>query len=186
MRQADDRESLEVAIIENLQRENLDALEEAMGFAHLIETYGFTHERLAERLGRSRPAVANTLRLLGLPDGAKSLLRSGAISAGHARALLALPAEKREPVARRIAQDGLTVRAVEQLAQGSAGAKRPRPRGAPQTSHDDAALLDRLRYRFAAPVGMARRERGGTLEIRYSDEGDLMRIVDVLLGEGPR
>ncbi|MGH7756822.1 MAG: ParB/RepB/Spo0J family partition protein, partial [Vulcanimicrobiaceae bacterium] len=93
VRSADDRASLELAVVENLQRENLDPLEEAMGFAHLIDEYDFTQERLAERLGRSRPAVANALRLLGLSDPIKAALRAGSMSAGHARALLAVPVE---------------------------------------------------------------------------------------------
>ena len=181
--QADARESLEVAIIENLQRENLDPLEEAMGFAHLIETYGFTQERVAERLGRSRSAVANTLRLLALPDGAKALLRGGAISAGHARALLALPPERREAVAQRIARDGLTVRAVESLARPAI--REPKSEAAAPrapASNDHYALLERLRYAFAAHVALVPRERGGVLEIRYADEADLVRITDVILG----
>src|SRR5476649_1233876 len=140
VRQADERESLEVAIIENLQRENLDPLEEAMGFAHLIEAYAFTQERVAERVGRSRPAIANSLRLLALSDGVKSLLRSGAISAGHARALLALPAERRETMAKRIADDGLTVRAVEHLGAASAAVKRTRASTPTKHSSDDDEL----------------------------------------------
>jgi ParB family chromosome partitioning protein len=184
VRQADERESLEVAIIENLQRENLDPLEEAMGFAHLMEAYGFTQERVAERLGRSRSAVANTLRLLGLPDGAKALLRSGSISAGHARALLALPPERRDTVAARVARDGLTVRAVEELARPVARARKAAVPAAPaQQSHDLEALLDRLRYAFATHVALVPRERGGVLEIRFADETDLARIADLLLGQ---
>jgi len=183
VRQADERESLEVAIIENLQRENLDPLEEAMGFAHLMEAYAFTQERVAERVGRSRPAIANALRLLALPDGVKSLLRGGAISAGHARALLALPAERRETMAKRIADEGLTVRAVEQLGQATAAVKRQRATTPAKHSSDDDELLEKLRYRFAAHVNLVPRERGGVIEIRYADAADLLRISDVLLGE---
>jgi ParB family chromosome partitioning protein len=183
VRQADERESLEVAIIENLQRENLDPLEEAMGFAHLMEAYGFTQERVAERLGRSRSAVANTLRLLTLPDGAKALLRSGAISAGHARALLALPPERREAVAQRIVRDGLTVRAVEEIGRPAVRVRKaaapPRP---PTASADREELLERLRYTFATHVALVPRERGGAIEIRYADETDLLRITDLLFG----
>jgi ParB family chromosome partitioning protein len=184
VRQADERESLEVAIIENLQRENLDPLEEAMGFAHLMEAYAFTQERVAERVGRSRPAIANALRLLALPDGVKSLLRSGAISAGHARALLALPAERRETMAKRIADEGLTVRAVEQLGQATAAVKRTRATTLAKHSSDADELLEKLRYRFAAHVNLVPRERGGVIEIRYADAADLLRISDVLLGDG--
>ncbi len=187
VRHSDDRESLEVAIIENLQRENLDPLEEAMGFAHLMEAYGFTQEHVATRLGRSRSTVANTLRLLTLSDDVKALVRSGAMSAGHARALLALPAERREQTAQRIVRDGLTVRAVEALARNAG----PKPvvragtlRSVRADSNDDAALLERLRYKFSAPVGLVQRGGGGTLEIRYADADDLTRIADILLGDG--
>ncbi|GAC1547565.1 MAG: ParB/RepB/Spo0J family partition protein [Candidatus Velthaea sp.] len=181
IRQADERESLEVAIIENLQRENLDPLEEAMGFAHLIEAYGFTQERVAQRLGRSRPSIANALRLLTLPDSVKALVRSGALTAGHAKAVLALPPQRREAMAQRIAADGLTVRQVEAFAQSSAPEKIKR--AAPPRTNDGDELLERLRYRFATQVTLAARERGGAIEIRYADDGDLMRIADLLLGE---
>jgi ParB family chromosome partitioning protein len=184
VREVDERESLEVAIIENLQRENLNALEEAMGFAHLMEAHGFTQERVAERLGRSRSAIANTLRLLTLPDAAKALLRTGAMTAGHARALLALPPERRAAVAARIARDGLTVRAVENLARPAKPAAAPSAR----TRHiahssDREELLERLRYRFATHVALIAHDSGGTLEIRFADDADLLRITDLLLGE---
>ena len=185
VRNVDDRESLEVAIIENLQRENLDPLEEAMGFAHLIETYGFTQERVAERVGRSRPAIANALRLLSLSDAIKALVRSGTISTGHAKALLAFAPERREAIAARIASDGLTVRAVEALAQTRERLEqRTRTRTTRSAQAADAdSLLEQLRYKFATHVALVPRERGGVIELRYADETDLMRIADLLLGE---
>jgi ParB family chromosome partitioning protein len=180
VRTADDRESLEVAIVENLQRENLDPLEEAMGFAHLMEAHDFTQEQVAQRVGRSRPAVANALRLLTLSDAIKALIRDGQLSAGAARALLALPEDKREAVARRVATDGLSVRAIEALARDPVA----KPKAAP-AAHDaeTVALVDRLRYRFATSVALTKRERGGSIEIRYADDDELIRIVDVLLGD---
>ncbi len=179
VRSADDRESLEVAIVENLQRENLDPLEEAMGFAHLMEAHDFTQEQVAGRVGRSRPAVANALRLLTLSDAIKALVRDGKLSAGAARALLAIPPERREAVARRVAAEGLSVRAIEALA------REPVARSRPETPNDaeTRALVDRLRYRFATAVALTRRERGGSIEIRYASDDELMRIVDVLLGD---
>jgi ParB family chromosome partitioning protein len=175
VRAADDRESLEVAIVENLQRENLDPLEEAMGFAHLMEAHDFTQEQVAQRVGRSRPAVANALRLLTLSDAIKALVRDGKLTAGAARALLALPEDKREAVARRVASEGLSVRAIEALAREPVA----KPKAAPLAT----ALDDRLRYRFATAVALTRRERGGSIEIRYADDDELIRIVDVLLGD---
>ena len=180
VRDADDRESLEVAIIENLQRENLDPLEEAMGFAHLMESYGLTQEAVAQRVGRSRPAVANALRLLGLSDAIKALVREGRLSAGAARTLLAIPAARRDAVARRAAAEGMSVRALEALAREPQAVKRP---AATALDPETVAVIDRLRYRFATQVGLVRRERGGTIEIRFSDDDELLRIVDVLLGD---
>ncbi len=181
VRTADDRESLEVAIIENLQRENLDPLEEAMGFAHLMEAHDFTQEQVAQRLGRSRPAIANALRLLSLPDSVKQLVRDGKLTAAHARTILAFPAERRETLARRAADEGLSVRALERLAQGVAP-KRTRGSNAPAPSADDE-YVERLRYRYATQVRVLAQERGGTIELRYADPADLLRIVDLLLGE---
>ncbi len=183
IREADDRASLELAVVENLQRRDLDPIEEAMGFAHLVEDYGFTHERLAERVGKSRPSVANALRLLTLSDAIKAKLRGGAISMGHAKALLAVEAAERERVADRILRDGLSVRDVERLAER----RKPRaPRTAPpgqRKSADLAAAEDRLRYRLGAPVQLVPLPAGGRIEIRYADEADLARVVDLLLGE---
>ncbi|HEX3462540.1 MAG TPA: ParB/RepB/Spo0J family partition protein [Candidatus Elarobacter sp.] len=185
VRASDDRESLEVAIIENLQRENLDPLEEAMGFQHLMESYGFTQEQVAERVGKSRPAITNAMRLLSLSDAIKQFVRDGQLSAGHARALLALPAERREATARRAVDEELSVRALERLAQDVAP-KRARANATVQrASGDDEAFLERLRYRYATSVRVVPQERGGTIELRYADPSDLTRIVDLLLGETP-
>ncbi len=183
VRPSDDRESLEVAIVENLQRENLDALEEAMGFAHLMEAYDFTQEQVAERVGKSRPAIANTLRLLSLPDSIKQFVREGKLTAGHGRALLAMPAERRESMARRAVDDELSVRALEKLAQDAAP-KRARANTPPQRADGDRdAFVERLRFKFATQVRVVQHERGGTIELRYSDPSDLLRIADLLLGE---
>jgi ParB family transcriptional regulator, chromosome partitioning protein len=180
VRTADDRESLEVAIIENLQRENLDPLEEAMGFAHLMEAYNFTQEAVAQRVGRSRPAITNALRLLGLSDTIKALVREGKLSAGAARTLLAIPDARREAVALRAAAEGLSVRALEALAREPVPKLRP---PAAKVDAETAAVVDRLRYKLATHIALVRRERGGTIEIRFSDEDELTRIVDVLLGD---
>ncbi len=182
VREADDRTSLEVAVVENLQRKDLDPLEEAMGFQHLLDEHGFTQERLAERLGKSRPAITNALRLLGLPDAIKILLRSGKLSVGHARALLGVPADRREAVAARVERDGLTVRDIERLARHRAEAPAKKAAVAAKTP-DHLAVEQRLRYALGAPVAIVAGPGGGRLEIRYGDESDLARIVDVLLGE---
>jgi ParB family transcriptional regulator, chromosome partitioning protein len=186
VRASDDRESLEVAIIENLQRENLDPLEEAMGFQHLMESYAFTQEQVAERVGKSRPSIANAMRLLSLSDEMKQFVRDGKLSAGHARALLALPVERRELLARRAIDEGLSVRALERLTQDGAP-KRARANASPaqRASADDEAFVERLRYKYGTKVRVVPAERGGTIELQYSDPSDLTRIVDLLLGETP-
>lgn len=182
VRDADDRTSLEVAVVENLQRKDLDPLEEAMGFQHLLDEHGFTQERLAERLGKSRPAITNALRLLGLPDAIKILLRSGTLSVGHARALLGVPIERREAVASRVARDGLTVRDIERLGRH----RKHAPANVTPVAAKSADHLDverRLRYALGAPVTIVAGSSGGRLEIRFGNESDLARIVDVLLGD---
>ncbi|MBV9440172.1 MAG: ParB/RepB/Spo0J family partition protein [Candidatus Eremiobacteraeota bacterium] len=182
VRAAGDRESLEVAIVENLQRANLDPLEEAMGFAHLIETYDFTQEQVAERVGRSRSAIANALRLLSLADDLKAEVRRGALTAGHARALLALPPERRASAARRAIDEGLSVRALERMADAST--RRRRAAATDERDPDAEAVVERLRYRYATPVRLVSRGAGGTIELTYADRDELLRIVDLLLGDG--
>ncbi|HTV73082.1 MAG TPA: ParB/RepB/Spo0J family partition protein [Candidatus Acidoferrales bacterium] len=183
VREADDRESLEVAIVENVLREDLDPLEEAMGYANLIEEHGYTQERLAERLGKGRPTVTNALRLLTLSEEIKAALRSGALSAGHARALLSLPPEQRARAATRIVTEGLSVRAVERLAAVTAVPKAGKTRRTPGRSPDLEQAEQNLRYRLGAQVTIEPGTRGGRIAIRYTDEHDLIRLVDLLTPE---
>ncbi len=182
VRRSDDRDSLEVAIVENLQREDLNPLEEAAGFVQLIDEHDYTQEQVAHRLGRSRPAIANALRLLSLPEAVKAMLVDGRITAGHARALLAAPEEHRMALARRAADEGLSVRALERLAGAlSAPAVRSAAR-APALTADQQDFESRLRVKLGAYVALRRSGKGGRVEIRYANEKDLMRIADVLLG----
>ncbi len=185
VRDVDDSTSLEVAIVENLQRRDLDPLEEAMGFQHLIDEFGFSQERVAERVGKSRPAVTNALRLLALDDAIKARLRSGALTVGHARALLALDPAMRENVAARIEREDLTVRDIERMGANKRDRTAPATRGqAPRKAADIEAVESRLRYRLGAPVGIVSGAAGdGRIEIRFSSAADLTRIVDVLLPE---
>jgi len=182
VRDVDDRASLEYAVVENLQRQDLDALEEAMGYQHLIDEYHFTQERLAERLGKSRPAIANALRLLALSDAIKARLRSGGLSVGHARALLAVPSDRREAVAQRVEREQLTVRDIERLA-ASGRTLASRPRVAAPKSPDLSDVERRLRDVLGAPIAIVPGTAGGRIEIRYGGVDDLTRIVDVLLRE---
>jgi ParB family chromosome partitioning protein len=179
VREADDRNSLEIAMIENLQRENLDPLEEAMGFQHLMEEYDFTQETVAQRLGRARPSVANALRLLTLSEPIKALVRKRELSAGHAKALLAFPESERIAVANRAAREGFSVRQLERMAQR--GARAPKPKK-PDDDGDLASVAERLRYRLGTRIEFHRGPKGGRIEIRFTDNSDLIRIVDLLLG----
>ena len=122
--EAGDREALEIAIVENVQRADLNALEEAAGYAQLGETYGYSHGDIARVVGKSRSHVANTFRLMGLPEHTRALLAGGQISAGHARALLAVADP--DALADRIVAEGLTVRDIERLGENSGKVARPR------------------------------------------------------------
>ncbi len=184
VRSSDDRQTLEFAIIENLQRENLNPLEEAAGFAHLIEEYDLTQEDVARRLGKSRPAIANTLRLLALPDEIKAMLAHGRLSAGHARALLAAPEADRTALAQRAVSEGMTVRALERLA-GAVTTRKPGATKARPLSADERAFETRLRERFGTHVAIVRAQRGGRIELRFSGDEELARLGDLLLGPEP-
>ena len=133
---------------------------------------------MAQRLGKSRPAVANALRLLTLPDAVKALVASGKLSAGHARALLAAPPEARVRLAERAVRDGLTVRALERLAAG-----RARVRASGELSADERDFENRLRERYGAHATLVRGKRGGRIELRFTNNDELVRIGELLLGE---
>lgn len=183
VRDSDDKDALEVAIIENLQRENLNALEEAAGFAYLLEEYAFTQEVLAQRLGKSRPAIANTLRLLALADGIKAMLVDGRLSAGHARALLAAPEPARMALAQRAIDQALSVRALERLAGALGVAAKPGARAQVTLDGDERAFEARLRAKYGTHVALRRSGKGGKIELRFTDEKDLVRLGDLLLGD---
>lgn len=184
VRGSDDRLTLEVAIIENLQRENLNPLEEAAGFQNLIDEFGFTQDQLAARLGKSRPAIANTLRLLGLPDQIKAMLADGRLSGRHGRALLSVPEADRLQLAQRAAIEGLTVRALEELAAATISPQQPKS-VAPKARHlspDEIDFESRLREKYAAHVALVRGGRGGRIEFRFDNDEELTRLGDLLLG----
>lgn len=179
VRAAGDSDTLEVAMIENLQRENLNALEEAAGYQALVDDHGFSQADVARRLGKSQPAVSNAVRLLALPDAIKALLADGSLSAGHGRALLAIPPDMRVPLAQRAVAQGLPVRAIERLAAGSDRTKKP----AREASADDRAFEGRLRERYGTHVALVRAKRGGRIELRFASDDELLRLGDILLGD---
>ncbi len=164
--EADDKQALELAIIENVQRADLNALEEAKGYEALIAQYGYTQGDLSQILGKSRSHVANTLRLSRLPDVVKDKLASGALSAGHARALLSV--SDPELVAKRIVDQGLTVRDVERIAQKESDGETPRATRIREKDADTRALEQRLSDLLGLVVSIDHRgEKGGAISIRY-------------------
>jgi len=184
VRDSDDRDSLEVAIVENLQRENLNPLEEAAGFQHLIDEYAFTQDQVAERLGKSRPAIANALRLLTLSSEIKAMLVDGRLTAGHARTLLAAPQSERTKLAQRTANEGLSVRALERLAGAvttpHAVKTAPKLRELAPEEHE---FESRLRERFGTHVALVRSGKGGRIEFRFGNDKELLHLGDLLLGD---
>jgi ParB family chromosome partitioning protein len=192
VRDVPDGASIELALLENLQREDLNAIEEAAGYRQLIDEHGFTQEMLAQRLGKGRPTVANALRLLALPDSVQALVRDGTLSAGHGRALAAMPRTQAESLAKRAVLQGLSVREIERLVATAApertrskrdGAARPgKPVGA-ELSPDMAEIEDRLRFALATRVTLAVGARGGTINVHFADDDELQRIVDRLCPE---
>ncbi|HET9341705.1 MAG TPA: ParB/RepB/Spo0J family partition protein [Candidatus Eremiobacteraceae bacterium] len=186
VREADDPQALELALLENLQREDLNPIEEASGYRQLLDDYGFTQDALCTRLGKARPTLTNALRLLSLPDAVQAMVRDGRLSAGHARALAALPAARAEAIARTAIGQGLSVREVERLAAAASPAKKKATARAPvRASHAElspelAAVETRLRFALATRVAIKPRAGGGTIEIEYVGDEDLTRIVDVM------
>lgn len=172
------RQALELALTENLNREDLNPLDEAAAYARLSDAFGLSHEAIALRLGRTRPTVTNAIRLLQLPAPLQEALATRALSAGHARALLGA----RDPdamlrLARQVLEEGLSVRATEELVHRSATPRErvrsaPRPRG-PALSADDEALRRGFERALGLPVALQRGHRGGRLSIQFGDDQDL-------------
>jgi ParB family chromosome partitioning protein len=190
VRDVRDGASLELALLENLQREDLNAIEEAAGYRQLIDEHGLTQESLSERLGKGRPTIANALRLLSLPDPVQAMLRDGKLSAGHGRALAALPKALAESLAKRAVLQGLSVREIERLASHAAPQRSKSKAAAPKTaagssalSSDMAEIESRLRFALATRVALAVGAHGGTITVHFADDGELQRIVDVLCPE---
>ncbi|HVA60836.1 MAG TPA: ParB/RepB/Spo0J family partition protein [Mycobacteriales bacterium] len=183
IRDTEDSELLREALLENLQREQLNPLEEAAAYRQLLGDFGSTHEELAERLGKSRSQVTNTLRLLNLPPAVQRRVAAGTISAGHARALLGLDsAEAQEQTAARIIAEGLSVRAVEELvAVGDTSIRARRGRaGARPVAPGLTELAARLSDHFETRVTVAIGRRRGKLAVEFGSIDDLQRIVSMM------
>jgi ParB family transcriptional regulator, chromosome partitioning protein len=177
VREAGDRESLLLAVVENVAREDLNPVEEARAYAVLIDEFGLSLGDVSTRVGRSKPAVSNRVRLLELPQDVLGMVERGQLSEGHARAVLAVPDhDGRRSLARRIVQKGMTVRAAEQAARWSGA--RTKPRRAAATV--DPALAGRVRAQLERLTGMPARVTGGRVEIPFADETELAELAEAL------
>ena len=182
--EADDKTVMELGLIDNLQREDLNPLEEAKGYQTLLKEYGMTQEGIAQRMGKSRPAIANALRLLALPEEVLAMLEDGSLSAGHARALLTLPGENLQAaLAKRVAAEGLSVRQTEALARRLA--KEPKEAPPPKEDKDNIAIYladveKNLSNRFGRKVKVVNGRKKGRIELEYYDPDDLEALLNAL------
>ena len=177
--EADDRKAAELAMIENLQREDLNPMEEAAGFQSLIETYHMTQEEAAARVGKSRSAVTNALRLLGLTPSVRALVEEGKLSAGHARALVPLSPPLQEKAANAVVTGGLSVRQTEALAKRLSAEKKPEkktPEGVDYTAEAQKDLSSRL----GRGVKIVSGKKKGKIELEYYGLDDLNDLLDAL------
>jgi ParB family chromosome partitioning protein len=179
--EADDKKATELALIENLQRQDLNPVEEALGYQSLIEDYGLTQEEAASRVGRSRPAVANALRLLGLCPEVLERLRRGDLSAGHARAVLTLKTEKKQQeAAQKICALGLSVRQAELLCKNMS--KEPTPQKEVTLAVDYVAECEKsLSKHLGRGVKIINGKRKGKFELEFYGQDDLQTLLDALM-----
>jgi ParB family chromosome partitioning protein len=177
VRHADDRDSLLLALVENVAREQLSPVEEARAYAVLLDEFVLSLGEVADRVGRSKPAVANRLRLLDLPDDVLGMVERGELTEGHARAVLAVPGqEERRELASLIVRRGLSVRAAEQAARWAGAKQRPRRAAAPV----DPALALRVRDAAERVLGRPVKVGRGKLEVAFADEDDLADLAEAL------
>ncbi len=183
LREVDDKSLLTYALIENLQRSDLDPIEEAEGYQQLVKEFGLTQQEVADIVGKDRTTVANSLRVLNLPPVVREMLRDGKLSLGHAKALLALEStERMVALAREIATRGLTVRDLERRLKAEPSSTRKSGKRAKPAQKDPAvnALEGELRHRFQTDAEIVVQDRGGTISVRFYSDDDLHRIVDLM------
>lgn len=178
-----EKELLALALVENLQRENLNPVDEALAYQRLADDFGLTQDQIAAAVGKDRSSVANFLRLLKLPQEVRGDLASGAISMGHARALLSLPdAASQRQAAREVIARALSVRDTEALVRKltSPAASRKATPGLPANDVHTRAAEDRMRFALGTKVRIVRRGQGGTIEVDFSSEAELNRLYEYL------
>ena len=185
VRQLADRDQLEVALVENVQRSDLDPIDEALAYRQLIDEFGLTQERVAERVGKARATIANTLRLLDLHAAVQAAIAAGRITEGHGRALGGLPVDGQAQVLATVVGQGLSVRQAEELVRRL---REPRATREPATKPRLDAELERveedLRQRLGTKVSLTRSRKGGRIVIEYYSDEELGRLYDRLIG-GP-
>lgn len=180
--EADDKKVMELALIENLQRQDLNPVEEALGYQSLMEEYGLTQEDAAKRVGKSRPAVANALRLLSLSPDVLELLRKGDLTAGHARAILTLKSEKKQlEAAKKIIALGMSVRAAETLCKNMAKEPVQKPEPAVFAVDYVAECEKQLSKQLGRGVKIVNGKRKGKFELEFYGQDDLQKLLDALL-----
>lgn len=179
--EADDKTVMELALIENLQRQDLNPIEEAQGYHSLMEEYGLTQEQVAERVGKSRPAVANALRLLALPEEAQQMLADGTLSAGHARAVLAIKDESLRTHEALEKMAGMSVRQAEKFAKSLCRApEKPKEQTAPFAADYSADLAARLESALGRRVRIEHGKTSGTISLEFYGDEDLERLAEAL------
>lgn len=178
----DERGRLEIALVENLQRADLDAIEEAEAFRVLAERHGLSHDEIGGRVGRSRAAISNSLRLLKLESEVQDLVRDGRLEAGHVRPLVGLEPDRQKSLAARAARGGWSARRVER----EAGRDKPPRRTPAPVDGNTAAAAESLTRELQTRVEIRRRKKGGEIRIRFHSEEELMRLYDRLMGSPRR
>lgn len=182
IREINDEEMDQLALIENLQREDLNAVETAQGYRRLMDKYGMTQEQLSEAVGKSRPAIANTLRILSLPEEILPMVTNGSLSAGHAKAILSAPEERREALAKKIAAEGLSVREAERLAakkEKSTGEQPKQKEKFPKNAYYREMQIA-MATELGRPVKITENKNGGTIELPFYGKEELAAICERL------
>jgi ParB family chromosome partitioning protein len=180
IRDASESEMLELALVENIQRQDINPLEAALAFRRLCSEFGMTHDSIAQKVGMARSAITNSLRLLSLPQKVKGYLMEGKISSGHARALLSLPSSKlMEEVCERIVREGLSVRAIERLGQ-----KRSKTTRSATRDSELVAWEERLGEILGTKVKIRRKGAVGVVLVEFYSDADLNRILSVITKKG--
>lgn len=180
-----DRELLELALVENVQRADLNAIEEAEAYRSLQESFGLSHEEMGQRVGKGRVSVTNALRLLNLPEEVQDFLRSGHLSAGQARPLLSLESrEEQVQLAQRAVNGGLSARQLEEIVRPAIESGPEKKRTSRAEDPNSAAAAEKLTQRLQTKVEIQRRGRGGTVKLHFHSEEELIRLYDLLMEAG--